>query len=72
MTAGGYSLIEANQLFCDTEHIYWVTGDKFCLQVPRLYGPTVTHVQDELCLYLLLVEPVAGTPYVSTEFRHIF
>lgn len=59
-------------LSCDSEHVYWVTEDSFCLLVPRLRDPTVTHVQDELCLYLLLVEPVTGTHCMSLEFRHAF
>lgn len=65
-------LRQIDYLPCDTEHMYWVTGDSFFLLFLRLRDPTVTCFQDELCPYLLLVNPVTGTPYVSAEFRHTF
>lgn len=72
VTAGGCSLIKANRLFILWHWAHVLDYRRFSLLFPRLYGPTVTDVQDELCPYLLLVEPVIGTLYVSTEFRHTF
>lgn len=74
MTAGGCSLIKANRLFI-LWHWAYVLGYRrfivFCFP-DFMYGPTVTRVQDELCPYLLLVEPFIGTPYVYRIQTQIF
>lgn len=69
MTAGRCSLIKADQLCISSLvalsmcHMYWATGHVLCLPLPRCYGPTVSHIQDELCGYSCCwVELVAVAP----------